>query len=354
MAHAVGVATSPTALPGLRGRFAPAGTFLDTATYGLPPVAASQALARAAAAWAEGTYDPRACDADIARARAAWATLVGADPAAVAVGHQVSPFVGLVAAALRPGSRVLVPEGEFTSVTFPFAAAPGVRVREAPLERLADAVDGRTAVVACSAVQSSDGRVADLDAILQAAAAVGAFTVVDATQAASWLALDASRVDLLVAGGYKWLLNPRGTAFAALSPRALDELVPLQAGWYAGERPWESIYGLPLRLAADARRFDVSPGWLAWAAAAPALELLAEAGVAAIGAHDLGLAARLREGLGLPPSDSAIVALDAGPDAAARLAAAGVRCATRAGRVRLSFHLYNDAEDVDRALAALR
>ena len=196
MAHAVGVATSPTALPGLRGRFAPAGTFLDTATYGLPPVAASQALARAAAAWAEGTYDPRACDADIARARAAWATLVGADPAAVAVGHQVSPFVGLVAAALRPGSRVLVPEGEFTSVTFPFAAAPGVRVREAPLERLADAVDGRTAVVACSAVQSSDGRVADLDAILRAAAVVGAFTVVDATQAASWLALDASKVRL--------------------------------------------------------------------------------------------------------------------------------------------------------------
>ena len=70
------------------------------------------------------------------------------------------------------------------------------------------------------------------------------------TQAASWLELDASRVDLLLAGGYKWLLNPRGTAFAALSPRALDELVPLQAGWYAGERPWESIYGLPLRLAA--------------------------------------------------------------------------------------------------------
>ena len=357
MPHAVAMAaspTSPTSLPDVRERFAPAGTYLNTATYGLPPVAASQAMARAAAAWADGTYDPRACDADIARARAAWATLVGADPAAVAVGHQVSPFVGLVAAALRPGSRVLVPEGEFTSVTFPFAAARGVRVREAPLERLAEAVDADTAVVACAAVQSADGRVADLDAILEAAAAVGAFTMVDATQAASWLELDASRVDLLVAGGYKWLLNPRGTAFAAFSARALDELVPLQAGWYAGERPWESIYGLPLRLAADARRFDVSPGWLAWAAAAPALELLADVGVAAIGAHDLALAARLREGLGLPPSDSAIVALDADAGAAARLAAADVRCATRAGRIRLSFHLYNGEDDVDRALAALR
>ncbi len=167
MAQAVGMATSPSlAVADLRGRFAPAGTFLDTATFGLPPAAATEALARAAAAWADGTYDPRACDADIARARRAWAALVGADPAAVAVGHQVSPFVGLVAAALRPGSRVLVPEGEFTSVTFPFAAADGVRVRQAPLEDLAGAVDARTAVVACSAVQSSDGRVADVDAIL--------------------------------------------------------------------------------------------------------------------------------------------------------------------------------------------
>lgn len=354
MAQAVAVATSPLALPGVRERFRPARTFLDTATFGLPPVAASDALAHAAARWADGTYDPRACDGDIARARRAWAALVGADPAAVAVGHQVSPFVGLVAAALRPGSRVLVPEGEFTSLSFPFAAARGVQVREAPLERLADAVDARTTVVACSAVQSSDGRVADLDAILDAAAAAGAFTVVDATQAASWLALDASRVDLLVAGGYKWLLNPRGTAFAACSPRALAELVPVSAGWYAGQEPWESIYGLPLRLARDARRLDVSPGWLAWAAGAAALELLEEVGVAAIGAHDLALAARLREGLGLPPAASAIVALDAGPEGAARLAAAGIRCATRAGRVRLSFHLYNTEDDVDRALAALR
>ncbi len=345
--------SSPLAVADVRGRFAPAGTFLDTATFGLPPVAASGALAAAAAAWAQGTYDPRACDAEIARARRAWAGLVGTDPAGVAVGHQVSPFVGLVAAALRPGSRVLVPEGEFTSLTFPFAAAGGVRVREAPLEHLAEAVDARTAVVACSAVQSADGRVADLDAILDAAASVGAFTVVDATQAAGWLELDASRVDLLLAGGYKWLLNPRGTAFAAFSPRALAELVPLQAGWYAGEEPWESIYGLPLRLARDARAFDVSPGWLAWTAAAPALELLQEVGVAAIGAHDVALANRLRDGLDLPPADSAIVSLDTGPDAPPRLAAAGIRCATRAGRVRLSFHLYNDEDDVDRALAAL-
>jgi len=41
------------------------------------------------------------------------------------------------------------------------------------------------------------------------------------------------------------------------------------------------------------------------------------------------------------------------PGAAERLAAAGVRAAVRAGRARVSFHLYNTQADVDRALEAL-
>jgi len=177
--------------------------------------------------------------------------------------------------------------------------------------------------------------------------------VVDATQAAGWLPIDASRLDVLVAGGYKWLCHPRGTAFLAVGPGALESLTPLSAGWYAGEQPWDSCYGLPLRLAASARRFDVSPAWLCWHAAAEALELVEQVGVARIHAHDVALANRLRRGLGLPGGDSAIVSITAGAEGAARLRAAGVRASVRAGRVRLSPHLYNDEADVDRALEAL-
>jgi selenocysteine lyase/cysteine desulfurase len=57
--------------------------------------------------------------------------------------------------------------------------------------------------------------------------------------------------------------------------------------------------------------------------------------------------------LGSPPRGSAIVALDL-PGAAERLAAAGITTTSRAGRTRLSFHLYNTAEDVEMAVAALR
>ncbi len=344
-------APSPAARDAFGTRFLAAAGHLDSATSGLPPAQARAAFARASAAWAEGRYDPTGCDGTIARGRRAYARLVGAAPEAVAVGHQVSPFVGLVAAALPPGARVLVASGDFTSVTFPFAARGDLDVREVALDVLPAAIDARTAAVAVSAVQSADGRVADLGALAAACAHHGALSVVDVTQAAGWLPIGAGRFDVVVAAAYKWLMSPRGTALCALSDRARAELVPLHAGWYAGVEPWGSIYGLPLRLAGDARRFDVSPAWLAWEATTPALELLAAIGVERVHAHDVALADGLRAGFGLAPTGSAIVSLDLGAAGAERLRAAGVRCATRDGRVRLAFHLHNTPADVERVLA---
>src|SRR5207253_3704907 len=115
-------------------------------------------------------------------------------------------------------------------------------------------------------------------------------------------------------------------------PGGLGMLRLLTAGWYAGDDPWKSIYGPPLRLAKDARRLDISPAWLAWAGTVPALELLAEVGVAAIHRHDLGLANALRERLGLPAGDSAIVTV-AAEGALERLRVAGVKASIRAGAV---------------------
>jgi selenocysteine lyase/cysteine desulfurase len=343
-------------VPGSGGRlssaFSPAGHYLDTATYGLPPSGALAALRTVTGQWAAGTYDPLSCDDVVARARSGFAALHGVSAGDVAIGHQVSPLVGAVAASLPGTSRVLVAEGDFTSLLFPFAAA-GHQLRAVPLERVAESIDESTDAVAVSAVQSADGRVADLEAITAAAAGCGALTVVDATQACGWLPLDASRFDVMLVGGYKWLCHPRGTAFMVVAPTLRDRLRATSAGWYAGESPWETCYGLPLRQAAEARRFDVSPAWFAWHAAAAALDVIADIGVARIHAHDVGLANRLRAGLGLERSDSAIVSLRADGGAGERLRAAGVRTSVRAGRVRVSPHLYNDEVDIDRALEAL-
>ena len=332
--------------PGARG-------YLDTATLGLPCTATLAELQLTLLDWQAGTAKPAAYDDHVRRSREAFARMAGVPEDCVAAAGQVSSFVALVAASLPPFARVLAPEGEFTSVLFPFLSRGDLQVTLAPLASLADSVTPDTELVAFSAVQSADGAVADRPGIHAAAAAAGARTLVDVTQAAGWLPIAAQDADYVVCGTYKWLLSPRGTAFLAGTQERLEELPALHAGWYAGDDPWTSIYGAPLRLATDARRLDLSPAWLCWAGTAPALELVERLGVAAIGAHDVALAARVRSAAGLPENGSAIVSLPLDDVECERLRSAGARFSLRDGRARLSFHLYNDDSDVDLVLSAL-
>ena len=329
--------------------------YLNSASLGLPPRRALTALAEAVDQWRVGRSSPPDFDVPVDAARRSYADLVHVPASWVAVGSQASAFAGLVAAALPDRAEVLTATGEFTSIVFPFLAQAGrgVRVREVPLEQLADQVTATTALVAVSAVQSADGRLADLDALTQAAEVHGARVLLDVTQAAGWLPVDAGRFAYTTCGGYKWLLAPRGTCFNTVRPEFLDDLVPHAAGWYAGQDPWSSIYGGPLRLATDARRFDTSPAWHSWVAQAPALDVLTEVGPAALHTHAVGLADRFRAAVGLPPGNSAIVSVATAPAAGARLQRAGVVGSVRAGRSRLAFHVNNTAADADRAAEAL-
>jgi selenocysteine lyase/cysteine desulfurase len=202
-------------------------------------------------------------------------------------------------------------------------------------------------------VQSADGAIVDVDRLRDAAAASGARVLLDVTQAAGWLPLRLGWADWVVGASYKWLLSPRGAAWLAVRPDALERTVPHAANWYAATDPWSATYGLPLRLAADARRLDLSPVWFAQRGAAAALPWLAMLDVSAVHQHCVGLADSLLAKLSLPPRGSTIVALDL-PGAVERLAAAGITATSRAGRTRHSFHLYNTAEDVEMAVAALR
>ena len=336
--------------------FEPEGVYVNTASIGLPPRRALDALADAIDTWRTGLAEAAGYDDLVTRARQRFASLVGTTPDRVAIGNQVSTFTVLVASALPDGAHVLAAEEDFTSVIFPFLAHAdrGVDVRTVPLAGLGDAIGPGVDVVAVSAVQSADGRIVPggLDALATAATRHGCLTYVDATQAVGWLPFSADRFDFVSCAAYKWLLSPRGTAFGVVRPERLGMLRPLYAGWYSGDDPWTSIYGPPLRLAHDARRLDISPAWLAWAGTLPALELLAEVGIAAIHEHDVALANALRARLDMPPGDSAIVTVTAG-GGLERLGAAGIRASVRAGAVRISFHLHNTDADVEAVARAL-
>src|SRR6185312_7502762 len=166
--------THPLEIAAARGQWHPQGAYLNTASYGLPPDCAWDAMQSALEDWRGGRTSWEHWGDSTEGARAAFAAIAGVEPETVATAATVSDLVGLVAPA-----------------------------------ELADAVDGATDVVAFSAVQMATGEVCDLEAIRAAAETHGAMTVVDATQGIGWLPLDASRFDVVVCHAYKWLMSPR-------------------------------------------------------------------------------------------------------------------------------------------------
>jgi selenocysteine lyase/cysteine desulfurase len=327
--------------------------FLNSPTYGLPPRFLLDALQDCISSWQAGTMEVPLFDDYVRAGRAGYAALAGVPVDTVTMGGTVSSVLGLVAAAIPDGSRVATVAGEFTSTTFPFAAQAGrgVTISElTPAELVAAAADFD--VVTASLVQSANGAVLDIDALRRTVEGTDTLTVLDITQALGWKQVDLGWADVTAGAVYKWLLAPRGTAWMSLSDRVSRIMTPHAANWYAGEDPWQTIYGLPLRLAEDARRFDVSPTWFSALGSGLTLPWLASLDRAEVEGHALGLAARARTELQLPQQPSAIVSI---PTAAAdKLSDAGIRASIRAGAVRVGFHLYNTEDDLDRLLDVLR
>ena len=345
-------------LSAIRAQFRPADgiTYLDTATYGLPPQATVEALDRALRTWQAGTAD-WISDWDEPSDQAArdFATLIGASPDEIASIPAASVGAGLVAGTLGPGDEAVVPVDEFTSTLFPLLVAKerGAVIREVPFDAVASSVTASTRLVALSLVQMQTGRVADLARILDAAERHGTRVLLDATQGVPFVALEPfiGRVDYLVCSGYKHLLSPRGTAYLYVRRDRWDALEPLYANWRSADAPFGRYFGGPLTLAPNARRFDVSRAWFPWVGATTSLRLLAEWKGEGVFESVRDLAGSLAARLGVPWYGSSLVCAPVVDGDAARsaLAAAGIRASVRGTAIRFAVHVYNTEADLDRA-----
>ena len=338
----------------LRHRFAAGRGYLGAATLGLPADVTVAALRRDVETYATGTVDVMEYTALVERARGYAATLLGVVPSRVAVGSQASVFIGLAAAAAPPGAEVVCVAGDFASVVRPFLARGDLRVRQVPLAELAGAVGPDTWMVAYALVSSS--------------------TASSPTPPRSrrprgrrapecWSTSPRRRV------GYRRPTSrptsSSATRTSGSAHRAAARSLPSPSerrrrsgrSPRAGTRP--RTRGRPatarkLDLAPDASRYDVSPAWHAWVGAEAALGFAVSLDAAEVHDHAVGLANGFRERIGLGPSDSAIVSWpDPGGAHLAAFGAAGIAAAGRAGRARVSFHLWNDEEDVDLAARTL-
>ncbi len=346
----------------LRELFAPAPglAYLDTATYGLVPRPTLDAMTEAMAHWQAGTADwiedwDRLAD----RARDQFASLVGVPATDVAMVPAVSVGVGTVAAGVTGEDRVVVPDDEFASLLYPLLVAGerGAEVRRVGFDRLVDAIDESTTLVATSLVQMHSGRLAPLGAVLDRAGEVGARVLVDATHGLPFVGLDGimARVDYAVCAAYKHLLCPRGVAFLVVRAEHHEQLPPWNAGWRAAADPYGQYSGGELALGGGAARFDVSVPWLCWLGGAVSLQLVGEwarADRLDIARHR---ARELADRLGVEWGGATLVCAPVADLATTRAALdrARVRVGFPGTGVRLSTHVYTTAADVDQAVEAL-
>jgi selenocysteine lyase/cysteine desulfurase len=313
-----------------------------------------------------------------AEARAAFARLLKADPGELAVTTSVTQGVSGIVSALdltvRP--RIVISEYEFPTVgqiahAQELRGAEVVHVRPAedgsiPLERFAEAIDERTALVCCTTVSYRPGHRHDVAEIARLAHEAGALCLADSYQAIGAVDFDARAlgVDFVTGGTVKYLLGSSGLGFLYVRSGLLPALLPTQTGWFADE----DIFQMDISdysPASDARRFDAgTPPVPNIYAGLAGMALIEEAGTAAIEEHIAGLASRLIDGaeeLGAqvvtPRGARSPLVCIRSTNVNALVAALdreNIACSERDSNLRVSLHLYNIEEDVDRLVDALR
>ena len=312
-------------------------------------------------------------EAEIARARAGIARLWGVDVGSIGLVSNVAEGVSIVADSLnwQHGDNIVIDADEYPSVVGPFLLRrhPTVTIRQArgtEADRYATCINERTRVIGVSYVSYLTGERHDLHALRLLADKVGALLVVDFTQASGYLPIDAAAADFAFSACYKWMLGITGVAVAYWNRSRQPDWSPATAGWHSFA-PGSRGYDDPPPLRDDAMRFTRgNPAHAPVYVLAQALEYLAGYDMQDVQAHvqtlTTAMLARLRA-LQLPtltPADparhgaSVCVPSSRAQAIVDGMAQNGVLAWNGQGRVRFSFHGYNSAPDVDRAIDALR
>ncbi len=356
--------------------------YFDTAAVSLGSTVLRDAYSNYIADWIEGGIDLLHAEQAGENARNAFAKIIGARVEDIALIPSVSAAAGLIASQFGKadrGENIVIGEREYSSNHFPWRLLErkGYEIRQVPFRNgglepdgIAERSDSGTGLIAFSAVQAASGHRSDILSIADIAKRVGAMTFVDGSQMAGALSVAPylDRIDVFATSDHKFLLNAaRGVGYCYIRESLQQEMVPTNAGWKAGEVPFESFFGPDMHLSKTASRFDNSLSWLGAIGDEAALSLFDRFGVDAVFARNIELADMLRDRLaeiGRYPIDlpranqSTIVAIPldhADPTALLNhLKNEAVVCVARDGYLRVSIHFYNNADDIERLIAALK
>ncbi len=271
--------------------------YLDHAAVGPLPLPARDAISK----WLEeATFDGATqwleWSKRLGEVRTLAADLIGAGDDEIALVHNTTTGISLVAEGYpwQTGDNVVTLANEFPSNLYPWMnlASRGVETRfvEAPdgrvdLDRLADACDERTRIVAISWIGFARGYRSDVRQLAQLAHDRGALLFLDAIQGMGVFPLDVreANVDFLAADGHKWMLGPEGAGFLFVNREHLDLLRPIGVGWNSVRRAKDYDH-IELDLKPTAARYEGgSENMAGFIGLGASLELLASYGPKALG-----------------------------------------------------------------------
>lgn len=310
------------------------------------------------------------------------ADMIGAHADDIAVIPSVSYGIALAVRNLQvsKGQKILVLADQFPSNIYPWqemAKAHQAEIVTVPRPLSGDwtgpiceAIDQDTAIVACPQSHWTDGSRVDLVKVGQICRKNGAALVLDLTQSLGVLPFSVKDVDpdFMIVATYKWLLGPYSYGFAYVAPRH-QKGVPLEEGWIArkGSEDFARLVDYQAQYQPGAGRFHMGEraNFMLTPIAIHALEMLMEWGTEAIAEYlsDLtDMIAERAQGLGLTVADKAhrsphLIGLNFGgtvPDGlAGSLAERNIFVSVRGDSIRVSPHVYNDSQDVEKLFAAL-
>ncbi len=285
----------------------------------------------------------------------------------------------------RPGDNVVITNVEYPANRYPWEnlrrlGVEMIEVKQADdgrihVDDVCSAINDRTRVVSLSHVQYASGHRIDLKPISDKVHRVGGYLCVDAIQSLGVLPVDvqAMGIDFLSADGHKWMLSPEGCGIFYCRLDLCERLHPAVVGWM-NMVDAENYGNYRFEFQPDARRFEPGswniPGILGLGAS---IELLLSVGINEVWSRVEALTARLCEGLKakgytiFSPREhenerSGIVIFTApshlgGAEAHRRivhdLEKQKIIIALREGRLRISPHYYNTADQIDRVINAL-
>jgi kynureninase len=359
-------------------------TYLDGNSLGpLPRGAAARAQAVIADEWGEGlirSWNRAGWMAQPSRVGDAVARLVGAAPGSVVMGDTLSIKVYQALASaldLVPDRRVVLSDtGNFPTDLYMAEGLlasldRGHALRLVEPEAVAGAIGPEVGVVMLTHVDYRTGRMHDMAAITRAAQAAGAVVIWDLAHSAGAVPVDlgACRPEFAVGCTYKYLNGgPGAPAFIHVRPDLADRVRPALSGWLGHAQPF--AFDLGYRAGAGIERMRVgTPPVIQMAVLEAALAVWEGVDMGDLRRASIALSERFIAGV---ERDCPDLVLASPRDPATRgsqvsfrhpegyaimqaLIAEGVIGDFRAPDIlRFGFApLYNDAADVDRAVAVL-